>query len=263
MPINTFHVEGIEGLVEKVIEIAGELQAGRFLWFRGHRCTNYRLLPKLLRDGKPFSAVLERERRLIARFRQRSMAYWSEGYAQNDWEQLFAMQHNGLPTRLLDWSENLFVAAYFAINDTAPHAEHENCCPTVWCVDPIEWNRSTPPLTEFGDSIQVLTTVDEEIVGYDASRKEKMNRFPVAIFGAHNSARIVAQRGTFMLWGRETSDLEFVSANHQARIWQLMIDGNIDSLGTSLRHLGFSETMIFPELPFLAVELARFEGWKQ
>ena len=36
-------------------------------------------------------------------------AYWPAGYPQNDWEHFFAMQHFGMPPRLLDWTENLLI----------------------------------------------------------------------------------------------------------------------------------------------------------
>ena len=35
----------------------------------------------------------------------------------NDWERATIAQHYGVPTRLLDWSENPLVGIYFAIND--------------------------------------------------------------------------------------------------------------------------------------------------
>src|SRR4051812_15823515 len=104
MPIQKREVDGLEGLLREVLAIAEGLRADGFLWFRGVGCKAYDLLPKIMRDGKEVQEVFDRERRLLTRFRQRSMAYWPAGYPQNDWEHLFAMQHFGMPTRLLDWS---------------------------------------------------------------------------------------------------------------------------------------------------------------
>lgn len=255
--------DGIDGLLRCALEIADGLQQDGFLWYRGHACSSYRLHPKILRDSKTAEEVFEREKRLITRFRQRSMAYWPSGYPQNDWEHLFAMQHYGMPTRLLDWSENLFVAAHFAVSEVPAGAHSEDCCPIVWCVDPAAWNRSTPILSEYGAAVQVLNTADDELDAYRPVTPKKRMRSPIAMFGAHNSARIVAQRGTFMVWGNDVRPLEEVSEEQaKSQLWKIKVKGNREVLARSLRCLGFSETMVFPELPSLSVELSRTEGWK-
>ena len=82
------------------------------------------------------------------------------------------------------------------------------------------------------------------------------------MFGAHNSARIVAQRGTFIVWGNDILSLESFASEQSARLWRIQIEGSRDELAQALRHLGFSETMVFPELPSLSIELTRTEGWK-
>jgi hypothetical protein len=262
MPIDDRTVDGIAGLLKEVLSIAGGLPDDRFLWFRGLTCVEHKLLPTLMRDGKSSEEVFDRERRLLTRFRQRSMAYWPAGYPQNDWEHLFAMQHFGMPTRLLDWSENLFVAAHFALGKSGGHAHEGDCLPIVWCVDPVEWNRSIPLLSEYGDAIQVLTTADGELEAYRPETNKRRSRSPVAMFGAHNSARIVAQRGTFMVWGNDPKDLETFGSEQTARLWRIRIDGPRANLARDLRCLGFSETMVFPELPSLSTELTRTEGWR-
>lgn len=263
MPIENRRVNGVEGLLKEVLTIAHDLPEDRFLWFRGLACAGHSLLPKLMRDGKSSDQVFDREKRLLTRFRQRSMAYWPAGYPQNDWEHLFAMQHFGMPTRLLDWSENLFVAAHFALAEQTNHNhDKDSCMPIIWCVDPVEWNRSVPLLKEYGDVIQVLTTVDDEVEAYRPETAKRRSKSPVAIFGAHNSARIVAQRGTFMVWGAEPRALEHFAMEQDARLWRIEVIGERSNLARSLRQLGFSETMVFPELPSLSTELSRSEGWK-
>lgn len=263
MPVEQRTVDGLQGLFREVLEIAGTLDESAFLWYRGLNCGTHKLLPKLMRDGRAASDVFDRERRLLTRFRQRSMAYWPAGYPQDDWEHLFAMQHFGMPTRLLDWSENLFVATHFAL-DGAPRHEHDgDCIPIVWCVDPVAWNRSTPVLSEFGEAVQVLTTADEDLDPYRPNTTKKRRKSPIAIFGAHNSERIVAQRGTFMVWGNDVRTLEDFATEQEVVLWRLEIAGPRDDLARALRQVGFGETMVFPELPSLAVELTRTEGWKR
>jgi FRG domain len=119
VPIISLEVDGLAGLLTDTLAITRELPCDAFLWFRGVANGTHSLLPKIMRDHKTVEEVFERERRLLTRFRQRSMAYWPAGYPQNDWEHLFAMQHYGMPTRLLDWSENLFVAAHFALAESS------------------------------------------------------------------------------------------------------------------------------------------------
>ncbi len=268
MAIIERNISGITELVQGVLEIADAIPDGNFLWFRGLSCSSHTLLPSLLRDNKSSEQVFDREKRLLTRFRQRSMAYWPSGYPQNDWEHLFAMQHFGMPTRLLDWSENIFVAAHFALaGKHEPHhipGETEALCtPVIWIVDPISWNRTTPLLSEYGDEIQVLTTADELLESYRPESTKRRGKSPVAMFGAHNSARIVAQRGTFMVWGEGTRSLEDIATENQdIKLWKFILSGDRNEYSKALIKLGFSETMVFPELPSLSAELTRSEGWK-
>ena len=81
------------------------------------------------------------------------------------------------------------------------------------------------------------------------------------MYGAHNSGRIVAQRGTFMVWGNDPQSLETLAAAEGSTLWRIQVDGDRELLAQQLRHLGFSETMVFPELPALSAELSRTEGW--
>lgn len=263
MAIKEYNVSSISDLIAQILSASVDLPSDTTLWFRGISCANYSLLPGLLREGKTVEQVFEREERLLTRFRQRGIAYWPTGYPQNDWEQMFAMQHFGMPTRLLDWSENAFVAAYFALSGKESHSHAAPCHPVIWMMAPVLWNRKMPGLSEFGDSIHVLTTANEEIESYRPNTTRKRAKSPVAMFGTHNSQRIVAQRGTFVVWGADARSMETVAQEVDSDVlWKFNLTSDREALFHDLHTLGFGETMVFPELPALATELKRTEPWK-
>ncbi|HEV8581093.1 MAG TPA: FRG domain-containing protein [Thermoanaerobaculia bacterium] len=94
--------------------------------FRGMSNSSWPLQTSLERLGSPPDQV---EPPLLRSFRK----YAQRGsFAEDsDWEALSVAQHNGLPTRLLDWSVSPLIAAHFA---TAERKYFE-CDGVIWCVD--------------------------------------------------------------------------------------------------------------------------------
>src|SRR5438552_2239226 len=117
------------------------------LWYRGCGLVTYELLPSLYRHPtrRTPEGYRDLERQLIARFRQRSIPYHSRNLA-DDWDTLFFMQHYGVPTRLLDWTENPLIALHFALMGaikkwTVSGKVAFESEAVVWILDPISWNR--------------------------------------------------------------------------------------------------------------------------
>ncbi len=80
----------------------------RIMYFRG-QVRDWPLRPWLAREG-----VTEQERAKESECFERLAEILPK---VNDWERATIAQHYGVPTRLLDWSENPLVGLYFALDD--------------------------------------------------------------------------------------------------------------------------------------------------
>lgn len=91
----------------------------RAVIYRGVKSVHYPLLPKIGRVVPP-DAIGSREKNeqeILRLFKERAFQYL-DVTPRNDWDWLAVGQQYGLPTRLLDWTDNPLVACFFAINES-------------------------------------------------------------------------------------------------------------------------------------------------
>jgi hypothetical protein len=203
------------------------------------------------------------ETQLMTRFQQRSIPFHNRSFS-DEWDLLFFMQHYGFPTRLLDWTENPFIAFYFAL--MTAHFEFDKTgvkfkYPTaVWVLDPGCWNRHA--LKHITYDQDILSTIDDPIKAYKpTSKSQELGELPVALYGAHNSPRIVAQRGVFIIFGKNMSSLQKLYEKEKFPkncLFKITLGKHLlPKMRESILNHGITESVVFPDLEGLAREIRR------
>lgn len=93
-------------------------QENRLWLFRGQSDASWHLYPTLGRSPYLEPELLAKEKSSLSEFKQKALSHIPIGFdIKSEWDWLALAQHHGLPTRLLDWTENPLVALWFALSD--------------------------------------------------------------------------------------------------------------------------------------------------
>jgi hypothetical protein len=133
--------------------------------YRGHRSVNWRLTSKLERNAPrgALNGLYEEEQRALVEFRARRLEMAPEPMpADDDPMSWFAlMQHYGEPTRFVDFTESMAVAAYFALVHERGVDPAEDAA--IWAVNTGILGRMLQQQLAFPDGRSI--TLDDDWVG--------------------------------------------------------------------------------------------------
>jgi hypothetical protein len=87
-----------------------------------------------------------------------------------------------------------------------------------------------------------------------------MKTDPVAMYGVHNSRRIVAQRGVFVVFGQVEET--HIVLDHATVLRKIVVPRTTrDEVAQRLFGMGITDSTMFPDLDGLAREIKRQHGY--
>lgn len=234
------------------VRFVSSLYGDSSIWFRGHCRSAFRLMPGIYRNQ--YSSVdMTYPTDYFYDFIRRAQALGgTEGLSEWNW--YYLMQHYGMPTRLLDWTEGSLIALHFALRD-----DQDLRTPCVWVLSPYELN-----LQSRGDSVVYFTDdiaqdeEDEKIIVYSGGSRDVPD-LPIAIIPPYTNERLAVQRSAFTVHGRLKNGLMTAqSRSSDYFLVKLRIRTTAaKNVREDLELGGITETTFFPDLEGLSREMRR------
>jgi hypothetical protein len=262
MPIIQQVAKSLSRFVNIVSRLADDWEGP---WFRGQDRASDSLTPRRYRHR----FVDEDDIRAV--FKRRLPQLLLGPKPESEWERYFLMQHYGVPTRLLDWSEGGLLALHFALI-----SNHSRNDAAVWVFDPFWLNGAVAKLTnrqpdevrrlakllpEADDrrDVDVLKTYLTELVF--PQKRFRLPEFPLAIQPSHIDRRLAAQLSSFTIHGRDPVGLERVAEDDpHSRLAKITIPREaVKRMLMQLLEAGITEATAFPDLLGLCLELTRLD----
>ncbi|MBS1979207.1 MAG: FRG domain-containing protein [Bacteroidetes bacterium] len=207
-------------------------------------------MPSLLfrTQGRSFQEIADLEKMCYYDFRTEGGSLLRPDIG--DWELLFEMQHHGVPTRLLDWSESFATALFFAVHKRSS-IDPGALRPCIWIADPSRIN-------ELSTGDKVIFTPSDLSFTYHKSFVDKSDpppENPIAMMFPRVNPRMVAQKAFFVLQGRDPHPMNLNATVRNAFVKIEIPMNALDEAEQFLDLAGVDEFTVFPDLDHLAMHI--------
>ncbi|NRB63189.1 MAG: FRG domain-containing protein [Saprospiraceae bacterium] len=122
-------------LATLISNVCDLMETEKEYWYRGHSKKSYKLIPTVFRPLNKEGTQFYDESKLLAEFVRRHPEAMRDH--SSTIELLTYAQHYGLPTRLLDWTQNLLVAIFFCCK------EHQSEDGYLYILQPPYYEKKT------------------------------------------------------------------------------------------------------------------------
>ncbi len=260
--IRNVRIETLEELLPLMTEqeYRPELKRNRSSYlYRGLPNADYKMVTSLSRCCRHLQKTLEPA--ILNSFAKYAVRE-EPTVTQSVWNQMITGQHNGLPTRLLDWSHSALVALHFATTeDNLAEMEEHDC--VVWRIDMQEQISHLPEKYRLAVgreqttlfSVDMLRKITGSLEQYD---EDMQDHSMVIIEPPSTSGRIVAQYSFFSIIPMGMTDIERFLDERTDRTVRYVIDRRLRwRIRDLLDQLNMSERLLYPGLDGLSKWIAR------
>lgn len=226
------------------------------LWFRGVAKASHKLIPGIYRKSGNWEYSAIAARTVADTFVLRAKSFFSQVKQDySEWEWYHLMQHYGMPTRLLDWTEGSLIGLFFAVKDLSDIKQ-----PSVWIVDPFWLNEKSVGISNIFYSDIGRQSSGDQVTNLYLRDSEEMPKYPIAIIPPYIDERLRVQKSCFTIHGSlENGIHELAKTNPENRLVRLEIsESAAPKIKNSLINIGITDSTLFPDLEGLAREV-RYE----
>ena len=260
--IREVRISTTEGLMPLLSEQEFRPELGRnrsSYLYRGMPDTSYRMVTSLSRCCKGLQKTLEPA--ILNNFAKYAVRE-DPTVVRNVWYQMITGQHNGLPTRLLDWTHSALVALHFAMTeDSLEEMDAHDCM--VWRIDMNEQINHLPEAYRLAVGREQTTLFSVEMLSKLAPTLEKYDedmgdRSMVIVEPPSTNNRIIMQYSFFSAIPTDMQDIEKFLDNYTQNTVKYVIDKSLRwRVRDMLDSLNISERLLYPGLDGLSKWIAR------
>lgn len=227
--------------------------------YRGMEDASFKMVTSLSRNCKHLQQVLEPA--ILENYAKYAVIN-DPTIAASVWHQMISGQHNGLPTRLLDWSHSALVGLHFAMNESSLEDMNKHDC-LVWRIDmnelytilPERYRNAISANQSTIFSVNTLSGITGSLRQYD----EDMGDSAMVIIEPPSiNQRIVNQYSFFSVVPMQMTDIEGFLDKHTSNTVKYIISKDLRwRVRDMLDQLNMSERTVYPGLDGLSRWIAR------